>query len=205
MGIGRWLRAAGYDVAIAAGGAHDDDLLAHACAESRPLLTCDRRLAGRAGADPAIGVLATENLDEAARELSIGFGIDWLPAPFTRCLVDNTRLAPAATEEVAGLPLTAREGAGPIMRCPRCRRVFWQSRAPDARQAGAMAERGRNPAPLTQVGISHSGPVVHSYVWRVADRRWSGIACSDDCWLKRRNPISGLDHSGLTLCSARCS
>ena len=71
---------------------------------SRPLLTCDRRLAGRAGADPAIGVLATENLDEAARELSIGFGIDWLPAPFTRCLVDNTRLAPAATEEVAGLP-----------------------------------------------------------------------------------------------------
>jgi hypothetical protein len=74
-------------------------------------------------------------------------GIDWLPAPFTRCLVDNTRLAPAATEEVAGLPVTAREGAGPIMRCPRCRRVFWQSRAPDARQAGAMAARGRNPVP----------------------------------------------------------
>ena len=42
-GIGRWLRAAGYDVAIVDDGVHDDDLLARACAENRLLLTCDRR------------------------------------------------------------------------------------------------------------------------------------------------------------------
>ena len=134
MGIGRWLRAAGYDVAIAAGGDHDDDLLAHACAEPS---AADLRsqACGRAGADPAIGVLATENLDEAARELSIGFGIDWLPAPFTRCLVDNTRLAPAATEEVAGLPVTARSCAardaaassGSHVRRMRARLALWRS------------------------------------------------------------------------------
>lgn len=124
-GIGRWLRAAGYDVAIAEDGAHDDDLLAHARAESRLLLTCDRGLAARAGADPAIAVLATESLDEAARELSARFGIDWLHAPFTRCLVDNARLVPAGEDDVAGLPGAAREGDGPIMRCPQCRRVFW--------------------------------------------------------------------------------
>jgi uncharacterized protein len=46
-GIGRWLRAAGYDTVIAAGGASDADLLAQARAESRVLLTCDRGLAAQ--------------------------------------------------------------------------------------------------------------------------------------------------------------
>jgi uncharacterized protein with PIN domain len=58
MGIGRWLRAAGYDVAMAA---HDDDLLAQACAESRPLLTCDRSLRGGPARIRRSGFLATEN------------------------------------------------------------------------------------------------------------------------------------------------
>jgi uncharacterized protein len=124
-GIGSWLRVAGYDAAIADDGGRDDALLARAGAESRLLLTCDRRLAARAGAGTAIAVLGSERLDEAACELSARLGIDWLHAPFTRCLVDNTRLAPAAEEDLAGLPMSARQGAGPIMRCPRCGRVFW--------------------------------------------------------------------------------
>jgi hypothetical protein len=124
-GIGRWLRAAGYDVAIVDDGAHDDDLLARARTEHRVLLTCDRRLAARAGDDPAIAVLATERLDDAARELGARLGIDWLRAPFTRCLVDNTRLVPADDKDVASLPTRARQGAGPIRRCPRCGRVYW--------------------------------------------------------------------------------
>jgi uncharacterized protein len=124
-GIGSWLRAAGYDVAIADEGARDDALLARARAENRLLLTCDRRLVACAGAGTAIAVLGSERLDEAARELSKRLGIDWLRAPFTRCLVDNFRLAPAAEEDLSGFPMTARQGAGPIMRCPRCGRVFW--------------------------------------------------------------------------------
>lgn len=153
-GIGRWLRAAGYDVAIAEDGAHDDDLLAHARAESRLLLTCDRRLAARAGADPAIAVLATESLDEAARELSARFGIDWLHAPFTRCLVDNARLVPAAQEEVPGLPVTVRQG--PARSCPAAmppRLLAGQSRTAHARPAGALAGAGATRRPLTRVGI----------------------------------------------------
>lgn len=124
-GIGRWLRAAGYDVAMVDDGAHDDDLLARARAEDRLLLTCDRRLAARAGADPTIAVLATERLDDVADELSARFGIDWLHAPFTRCLVDNTRLVRADQQDIAELPATARHGDGPIMRCPRCGRIYW--------------------------------------------------------------------------------
>jgi uncharacterized protein with PIN domain len=124
-GIGRWLRAAGYDVAIADDGGHDDELLARTRGENRLLLTCDRRLAARAGDNRAVALLATESLDDAARELSTRLGIDWLHAPFTRCLVDNACLVPAGKADVAGLPLTARQGAGRIMRCPRCGRVFW--------------------------------------------------------------------------------
>jgi uncharacterized protein len=117
-GVGRWLRAAGYDVATVDDGAHDDDLLARAAAENRLLLTCDRRLAGRAAPDASVIVLRTERFDSAARELRERLGIDWLYAPFTRCLLDNAPLIPADEEGISELPATVREGDGPIMRCP---------------------------------------------------------------------------------------
>jgi uncharacterized protein with PIN domain len=124
-GVGRWLRAAGYDVAIVDDGAHDQELLARACAEGRVLLTCDRRLAHRSRDDIEILVLGTESPDLAASELSARLGIDWLHAPFTRCLLDNAPLMPASEEAVASLPARAREGEGPILCCPRCHRVYW--------------------------------------------------------------------------------
>lgn len=124
-GVGRWLRAAGYDAAIVDDGAGDDALLARARAERRLLLTCDRRLAARVGNDPALAVLASERPDEAARELAARFGIDWLHAPFSRCLVDNARLVPADERDVARLPAAARQGPGPNRRCPTCGRLYW--------------------------------------------------------------------------------
>jgi uncharacterized protein len=122
-GIGRWLRAAGYDAAIAADGAGDSLLLAQARAEDRILLTCDRRLAARAGGAPTL-ILGSERLDLAARELR-AFGIDWLQAPFTRCLVDNAPLAPARAEGLASVPASARRDDGPVLACPQCARVYW--------------------------------------------------------------------------------
>jgi uncharacterized protein with PIN domain len=124
-GVGRWLRAAGYDVAIVDDGAHDDDLLARAAAENRLLLTCDRRLAGRAASDARVIVLRTERFDSGARELRERLGIDWLHAPFTRCLLDNAPLIPADEERIDALPATVRQGDGPIMRCRKCDRVYW--------------------------------------------------------------------------------
>ena len=44
VGLGRWLRIAGYDTAIADCGRRDRDLVEHAHAENRVLLTRDRRL-----------------------------------------------------------------------------------------------------------------------------------------------------------------
>jgi uncharacterized protein len=145
-GIGRWLRAAGYDVAFVNDRAHDDDLLACAAAENRLLLTCDRRLAERAGPDATVVVLGTESFDGAARELRERLGVDWLHAPFTRCLLDNAPLIPVNEGEVARLPATARQAGGPITRCPQCGRLYWPGshvRRMRAKLARAQAERPR--------------------------------------------------------------
>jgi uncharacterized protein with PIN domain len=145
-GVGRWLRAAGYDVAIVEDGARDDDMLARAAAEHSLLLTCDRRLAGRAGPDAAVTVLRTERFEGAARELRERLGIDWLHAPFTRCLLDNAPLIPAHEGTMAALPATGRERDGPILRCPECDRVYWPGshvRRMLAKLTRAQAERSR--------------------------------------------------------------
>jgi len=123
-GIGRWLRAAGYDTAIAQDGVADDDLLAQARAKNRVLLTSDRTLAGRSAAG-AVVLLATGSLDEAAAALRERLAIDWLHAPFSRCLLDNARLRPAEPAALARLPERSRTGAGPITVCPDCGRIYW--------------------------------------------------------------------------------
>ena len=124
-GVGRWLRAAGHDVAFVEDGSHDRQLLARARSEGRLLLTCDRRLAPGGGDDAGIVVLGTESPEGAARELGERLGVDWLHAPFTRCLLDNAPLMPAREEDVVRIPPVARTRPGPILRCPDCDRVYW--------------------------------------------------------------------------------
>ncbi len=124
-GIGRWLRVAGYDTLIARSGTADADLVAFAQAEGRLFLTCDRELARTISEDPHLVVLASEALDEAARELCERPGIDWLHAPFTRCLLDNASLRPAGEAELARVPASARREDDPIKACPECGRVYW--------------------------------------------------------------------------------
>jgi uncharacterized protein len=124
QGMGRWLRAAGYDTAIAQRGAADDDLLAQAKAERRVLLTCDRRLAARA-APARVVLLPSETPDAAAAALRRELGIDWLLAPFSRCLVDNAPLRPAGPAALARLPERTRAAPGPVTVCPTCGRIYW--------------------------------------------------------------------------------
>jgi uncharacterized protein with PIN domain len=64
-GIGRWLRAAGYDTAIARAGALDENLLAQARSEERVLLTCDCALARCSQPGGAV-LLSTETLAKRA-------------------------------------------------------------------------------------------------------------------------------------------
>ena len=122
--LARWLRAAGYDSALVPAGTPDADLLADCLREERRLITRDCALA--AAAEPLIAVLwlPDRSIDDQARLLAHEAGIDWLHAPFTRCLADNARLqaAPARAVE-APPPFDARPGD--IHECPACRRVYW--------------------------------------------------------------------------------
>lgn len=123
--LGRCLRAAGYDTAIAEGGARDGAILARCAEEDRVLLTRDRRLAVAArGKVPAV-LLAHDALDQQALAVREALKLDWCHALFTRCLLDNTPLVPAGDAEIERMPPNARASA-PLRVCPRCGRIYWR-------------------------------------------------------------------------------
>ncbi len=120
--LARWLRAAGYDTELAPPRAGDRALLEAARREGRILLTCDRTILGDG---VRIRQLPMAELSELARILREDLGIDWLRAPFSRCLLDNAELEEVADPATAGIPAPARHLPGPFTRCPRCGRLFW--------------------------------------------------------------------------------
>jgi uncharacterized protein len=123
--LGRWLRAAGYDTAIAEGGTDDAVLIARCAAEGRVLLTRDRFLAVRAEAAVPVLLLVEETIEGQARVLTASVGIDWLCAPFTRCVIDNAVLEGAPPETEEEVPARSRAVGGPVLRCPACLRLYW--------------------------------------------------------------------------------
>jgi uncharacterized protein with PIN domain len=123
--VGRWLRAAGYDTVIAAGGLPDRALAALCAGEHRVLLTKDRRLAATVGGTAPTMLVPGDGVDEAARASRIAFDIDWLHAPFTRCIVDNRPLAAAPPSSSTLVPEQSRTAGGPLRVCPACGRLYW--------------------------------------------------------------------------------
>lgn len=123
--LGRYLRAAGYDTAFAESGETDGMSIGRIEREDRILLTCDRELAKRANAHGTAILLPGNGLDAAAHALGKQLAIDWLSAPFSRCLVDNTRVVPAGPEDRARLPPSARRIGDNVMLCPECGRIYW--------------------------------------------------------------------------------
>jgi hypothetical protein len=85
-GLGRWLRAAGYDTVIAAGGLPDRQLAACCAQEDRILLTKDRHLAASIKNAALVLLVFGDGIDEAGCALRLALGIDWQRAPFTRCI-----------------------------------------------------------------------------------------------------------------------
>jgi uncharacterized protein with PIN domain len=124
-GLGRWLRAAGYDTVIAAGGLPDRALAARCAEEDRVLLTKDRHLAATATGIASVVLLPGNGINEAARALRIALGIDWQHAPFTRCIVDNRPLEAAPPYLVTRVPERSRAAGGPFRVCPKCGRLYW--------------------------------------------------------------------------------
>jgi uncharacterized protein with PIN domain len=133
--LGRWLRAAGYDTAIATAGADDRDLVAQAHAENRLLLTRDRHMARFRNGRGHVVLLETNSLTGEVAEVTARFAIDWQLRPFTRCLECNTPLIPATAAQRAQLPEGALNVSDVVMYCPRCDKLYW---------AGSHARRMRH-------------------------------------------------------------
>lgn len=130
-GLGRWLRIAGYDTAIASGGRRDRDLVKQAHAEQRILLTRDRRVVEIRPANDRTVVLENDGIDACAKEL-------------------GQRLIRSAAAHCAMLGWN-----GPITdSLCRCRRVFARS-APRCRSARvAAACTGRAATSAAYEGVS---------------------------------------------------
>ena len=124
--LGRWLRAAGYDTLVAEPGSDDRHLFQTAIADQRLLLTRDRGLAARTGAGRHVVVLDADGVPAQAREVVRRLAVDWLHAPFSRCVVDNAVLREAAHAEVEAAPPLVRAMGGPFLACPRCGRLYWE-------------------------------------------------------------------------------
>lgn len=124
-GLGKWLRAAGYDTVVADHGAGDTHLLERARREGRILLTCDRRIEKeRPPLRQPVVVLASNRIDAAGAELTRRLGLDWQRHVFTRCLCDNALLRPATSAEMQRVPEGCDGRA--VMVCPLCHRPYWR-------------------------------------------------------------------------------
>ena len=124
--LGRWLRAAGFDTAIAASGSDDRVLVEQARNEERWLITRDRHLARFRNGDGRIVLLQSNDTPGLAAELNERFQIDWLHRPFSRCLECNTRLRPADAEQLKEVPREALAIDPTAWYCPTCDKVLWR-------------------------------------------------------------------------------
>ena len=124
--LGKWLRAAGYDTRIASSGAKDRDLLDCAIREERILLTRDRKFLERRGAAGIVFLLSGNNIQNWVTPLSQAFDIDWLYAPFSRCLICNGELKPGAGPHAQAMPdYVVRENI-PCFYCSNCAKPYWR-------------------------------------------------------------------------------
>lgn len=112
MRLCRWLRAAGYDAAQPEAGADDREIMRQAVREGRLLITSDRGFLERRGAEEHVFYLEHASLDEQARALREALGIDWLRAPFSRCMVCNEPLVEAEEDDKR--------------LCLACDRLYWE-------------------------------------------------------------------------------
>jgi uncharacterized protein with PIN domain len=124
-GLGRWLRAAGYDTVIAEGGLRDHALAAHCGEKDRILLTKDRHFAATVAGTASVVLVPGDGIDKAARALRFVLDLDWQHAPFTRCIVDNRPLEAAAPYLATRVPERSRVAGGPLRVCPECGRLYW--------------------------------------------------------------------------------
>lgn len=126
-GLGRWLRIAGHDTAIIEDRLEDRAILQKALAEHRILLTRDRHFLEMDAAENSVVFLESNLIDECVQELNQKLNIDWLYAPFTRCLLCNSPLEETQNPtHLQTIPPGVRSMTGKFWYCPECHQVYWR-------------------------------------------------------------------------------
>ncbi len=127
--LAKWLRLMGFDTIFFEAG-DDSRLVSRAVAEGRILLTRDTEIAERRLARTGrlcVLVLSTEDPAAQIRQVVEALHLDRHLHPFTRCLEDNSPLAPVEKEQVRELvPPYVFKTQDEFVQCPACRRIYWK-------------------------------------------------------------------------------
>ncbi len=160
MRLGRWLRAAGHDTAIAGQGTPDRDIIAMARREGRLLITRDRKMMEHRHAAACVCILAGNTLQECVRELTQRLAINWMHAPFSRCLLCNTPLVKADEEMFSRIPFHSCRAIDEAYFCPDCGKPYWHGGHVRRMRARLAAWNAGGSAPSPDAGKHRPGDVV---------------------------------------------
>ncbi len=142
--LARALRLLGFDCLYEI-DVDDPEIVRRASTEGRFILTRDRQLLKRKGADRGAWVRATDP-EGQVHEVLDRFDLRSRCRPFTRCLECNGELTEVAREALARrlTPRTASDYSR-FSECPRCGRIYWKGlhfRRLAERAASWIGERG---------------------------------------------------------------
>jgi hypothetical protein len=122
--LARWLRVLGYDTSHDM-TLSDPVLVRRANEEGRVLVTRDRHLLRELKPVRAVEVRDDAPLEQLKAVIA-ELGLTPPPQLFVRCLLCNEPLQALARDEALPLlPEGVRELPGPVRRCPRCARLYW--------------------------------------------------------------------------------
>lgn len=124
--LGKWLRAAGHDTLIAEEKTTDGRILEIALSENRQLITRDRHFLHMKQAAPLLHYVKGNDFSSCIDELMQQLSIDWLHAPFSRCLTCNTSLEKGIEPSDKQVPPRIRKQKETFWYCPACRQFFWE-------------------------------------------------------------------------------
>lgn len=126
-GLGRWLRIAGYDTLIIENSLEDREILKRALNENRILLTRDRHFLTMNAPEKSMIFIEGNTLEECIQELNQKLHLDWLYAPFSRCILCNFILVEPNDQIVdEQVPNDVRSTTDKFWYCPLCKKVYWQ-------------------------------------------------------------------------------
>ncbi len=125
--VGKWLRAAGYDTKIVTTSISDQEVLNLALSENRLLMTRDRHFSKIKAALPLLIYLKSNELTSLIHEINQQIDLNWLYAPFSRCLNCNTLLEhPTNSLLVEQIPSHLSKQITIFWYCPSCQQFYWE-------------------------------------------------------------------------------